>query len=714
MCRSNASIIQKRIIPLMLTFLLPLTACSQTETVSSVTTANVTNDAMNVITQSEVTPGVLQGQTIEYVSQWDGSSCLINTKDEEGKNYAFRYDGNTCTPIEGSPTFSSTNSESENQTVFSDTDGHWWKVDGENIITCTDTAGNSKTLSALENIDKSALTFSGVRDDGSGSVCFSFLAADDTLYWIITDTQTCTVKQTINAQENDYSPYIFENKLYVYNAYRKAINVYDLSSGLKDTSYDIPCSSPLRSFCISEDGITFVTNEGIYRTAFGGDLLQTISESPGYAYADVDSNNLFIFQRENEYYIICNIGGSGKIYKYSVGSSVEDSVPNELTIWSLQDSDALRIAANEFGKQYPDCTINIIIGESTSASSETEDIIKEVNTMILSDDSPDVIILDGLPTQEYISKGVLKNLSGLIDDSDYYSSIINAYQDDRGDIYAYPAFFCAPIMLGADSMALSEVNSPDQILSLFKESQCYINGYRDVFDTFYPTMSSDFCQDNTLNEEKLREFLDFTNELVQTMNITSEVPDSGAEGGGSSAYGGAQNGQSSLKAFQVATTQVATSKAYALTDIILCMREHENFVAIPLLGNYFEPMMSMAIPINATNQSAAESFIKVVLSDSVQSNAYGLGLAVKKGVELNKYSENMKDHADLLAAYKSNPLEFDWDTLFESYSMPANEDIVIEDIIYSEALSLYRGETSLDEAMRQISDKLTLYFMEKM
>ena len=69
------------------------------------------------------------------------------------------------------------------------------------------------------------------------------------------------------------------------------------------------------------------------------------------------------------------------------------------------------------------------------------DALKTLTTEIMAGNGPDVLLLDGMPVETYIEKGVLKDLSALIKESggSYFENILNAYQDAQGQMCAVPA-----------------------------------------------------------------------------------------------------------------------------------------------------------------------------------------------------------------------------------------------------------------------------------
>lgn len=80
------------------------------------------------------------------------------------------------------------------------------------------------------------------------------------------------------------------------------------------------------------------------------------------------------------------------------------------------------------------------------------DALRTLNTNIMAGKGPDVLILDGMPIDSYIEKGMLADLSGLLDEIEQsdglFENIARAYEKN-GQVNAVPTGFQVPILRGA-------------------------------------------------------------------------------------------------------------------------------------------------------------------------------------------------------------------------------------------------------------------------
>lgn len=78
-----------------------------------------------------------------------------------------------------------------------------------------------------------------------------------------------------------------------------------------------------------------------------------------------------------------------------------------------------------------------------------EDAVKALNTEIMAGKGPDVLCLDGLPLDSYLSKGMLADLSDTLkaaeEKEEFFNNITRAFEKD-GKIYAIPTRFRTPFL----------------------------------------------------------------------------------------------------------------------------------------------------------------------------------------------------------------------------------------------------------------------------
>jgi ABC-type glycerol-3-phosphate transport system substrate-binding protein len=96
----------------------------------------------------------------------------------------------------------------------------------------------------------------------------------------------------------------------------------------------------------------------------------------------------------------------------------------------LQDSDTLRQAVNIFRQEYADIYVNLEIGMTDDNGVTLEDALKTLSTDILAGNGPDVLILDGMPVDSYVEKGILIDISDVVDEVKASDGLVDSIVKD--------------------------------------------------------------------------------------------------------------------------------------------------------------------------------------------------------------------------------------------------------------------------------------------
>lgn len=202
----------------------------------------------------------------------------------------------------------------------------------------------------------------------------------------------------------------------------------------------------------SEKDIYFTDGKGIHHLTLGGtvseDVIDGNSTSLGIPQTTVE--NLF-FGKESQYYAVIRLsdvsGSTYKLYEYVYDKEAKAVPDKTLTIYGLTESSTVRQAIARFQREHPDVGVEYKTGNSGEGTATKADSIRALNTELLGGNGADVIMLDGLPVQSYIEKGVLDDLSDAVKESELQENIIKPYKQD-GKIYQIPTRYGIPILLG--------------------------------------------------------------------------------------------------------------------------------------------------------------------------------------------------------------------------------------------------------------------------
>lgn len=152
-----------------------------------------------------------------------------------------------------------------------------------------------------------------------------------------------------------------------------------------------------------------------------------------------------------------NKDGSGQqspiSYSETKGGDNKDQSQKVITISVPASDRQLEMAISKFQEAHPGYRIDLQTYPSPDdTGSNNEAYVKNLNTRILSGKGPDIISVAGLPHDKYVSKKILANLSDMMagdksfDMSKYYTNIFDALKTDNS-LYVLPTRFTFNVMM---------------------------------------------------------------------------------------------------------------------------------------------------------------------------------------------------------------------------------------------------------------------------
>lgn len=152
--------------------------------------------------------------------------------------------------------------------------------------------------------------------------------------------------------------------------------------------------------------------------------------------------------------------GEGKT-ETGTGKKEEKTGDGMLRLYVLDDWPTLHEEILQyFEAKYPEYKVQVEVGVSEKDGITMSDAIRNLNAEMMAGNGPDILLLDGLPVQDYIEKGLLSDLSGVVEilkneEERYFENVLSAYAKD-GKICAIPSAFTVPIIAGDEEAAKQE------------------------------------------------------------------------------------------------------------------------------------------------------------------------------------------------------------------------------------------------------------------
>jgi ABC-type glycerol-3-phosphate transport system substrate-binding protein len=494
---------------------------------------------------------------------------------------------------------------------------------------------------------------------------------------------------------------------------------------------------------VSKEGTLYLLDEnGIHRLAKDATLWETVVDGSLYSmsFPSLEAGSFLVGDGEKEVYYAfyrSRIEGNGDLLAcYKFDESVSATIEKELTIYSLWENTTLREAISQYQKNHTDVRIKYLVAMNDESGADLAEQIRVLNTEVLAGEGADIFLLDGLPMDSYIDKGVLMNigdvLSPMVKDGSLLSNIANNYvQDDA--IYGMPIRFYVPLYTTSENIKedTASLNQLSQLAASSEKKLFPLTTYDNLLQMFLYTYYNNLVNDlGELSESELKTFL--TQVKVVADNIGS---DSESQGVSIGIYGGMQGDNTrvsqilSQNAIQLISESSLAVMGYTgdVSDFKLV-----NACAVKSGGAYY-PVNNSYVPngIIGMNKASKETelakdFIQYLFSEENQLVHVGDGFPVnttafdswideKEKENVSVYISTIDENGNTIGIQPENltPEQTQGiSTTIKQLTTPVNNNAYLIDMIVEESLPYFTGEKDLDTVCQNIINKVNLYLSE--
>ena len=302
----------------------------------------------------------------------------------------------------------------------------------------------------------------------------------------------------------------------------------------------------------------------------------------------------------------------------------EDAV---LRLYTLKENENLWQSAKLFMEKYPKYPVVIEVGISEEDGKTVSDAIRSLNTEIMAGNGPDIILLDGLPIEDYIEKGGLEDLSDMVESvkengEEFFENVLSSYE--KGEkVYAIPSRFSVPIIIGKEgAVTPEEVKTLSGTLKTRTEEQ--IKGIARNATKSIPLLLLTFWNDiiseeSVVDQEALSTFLEEARMLFDASEIDLELPYYSGDAGVTMAF---QKDILSVDEMDMGQTLAQLESVSANSPVFYDYLNSES-------GKKFIPKWIFGITASSEKKEAAKAFLSYFLS-SENMDQYDWTLSVNK------------------------------------------------------------------------------------
>lgn len=473
------------------------------------------------------------------------------------------------------------------------------------------------------------------------------------------------------------------------------------------------------------ESIYYVTEQGMYHYRFGGSVVEQLIDgelnSLGSFSVDVgsllmlDERNLLAAKSDgNE-----EAGSRAGILKFAYSEDTPAKPDKELKVYSLYEDNSIRQAVGSFQKEHADVYVHYEAALSGENGMTVSDALKTLTTEIMAGKGPDVLVLDGMPVETYAEKGILRDLSSVIEENkeEYFEDVRNAYRN-KEELCAVPTRFIIPMV-----QAGSAYYVPGEDFDTFTRRVGALENMEpeEVISRFWYSSSAAWKkEDKTLDESKVQEFFEG---LKRAYGDSPE----GAEEKEDSALPGTDIMQGDFRLL-AGTWKISAGLFGANPDykFLLAVTEHldgGDFGCMPGQAEHvFVPSVTVGISSKGSQPEAAEQFVKYLFSGEMQKISQGSGLPVQKEafrstIDGHQYEGNtswvdLEEGIRFELAPRTEEEIQKLMGLAESLKTPALQDEVIKEAVLEQGEKVLGGEEDPKEAAAAVAQKVNLYLAE--
>lgn len=579
--------------------------------------------------------------------------------------------------------------------------------------------------------------------DGSSE---KVLDASDSPYWF-------WVKDNLLIADNDFGrgtdlPLIYDMEA---GAYIEDSVLSDFVSGSYGERYYNGRDYGTMFLLPGEEQTIYVLGEqGIHRHVIGGNLMEQIVDgrlsmlgNPAYQINDA-------LRLDGDVFIV--LFANGKLIRYTYDPDVPSVPEKELTVYSLQENKDIRQAVSLYQAKHLDTFVSYEVGMEEDGSVTREDAIKKLNTEVMAGNGPDLIVMDDLPLQSYVSKGLLLDITDYLAQysaqEPLFDNVTDALKVD-GKAYVAPGTFGVPRLagnaadisgmtdlsgIGAGVEAMRSAHPGDDIIGMCSADM--------VLKRFAMTSAPVWISENgSLNREAIGTFLEQSKRIydAQMDGIRAEIVQSYAEEDtrGYSRnmpvdWGLADNIFDYISgSLYLISGWIDTAYGYMESASIEKAAGYEDSGVMPIQGEcsgLFLPKTMLGISAASAQTEEAKEFLGFFLSAEVQQNYYGLPLN-RDAYDMQFTPDENYLGEDRGFGYLSLVNEDGQIIQFVMY-WPTDEqtaafkeelasvdtayfsDSVLEEAVFTSGASYVKGEKTLDEALDEIEKQVAIYMAE--
>lgn len=514
-------------------------------------------------------------------------------------------------------------------------------------------------------------------------------------------------------------------------------------------------------FPAEEGGLYLACNKGVYRHVIGGAVMEQVINGSLSSFSDPTRHVSKMIRFGNDGFLTAF--SEGKIANFTYDPNISTTPSQKMTAYSLTENTILRQAIIRYQGAHPDVYVEYKVGMDDEGSITREDAIKKLNTNIMAGNGPDFLVLDGLPVDSYIQKGVLADISPYLTELEKEEKLLPNIKEsfNRGDsICMIPAAIMLP-MYFTDEENMTQVSDLSSLADRIEQIRSrhpgeeIMEAYSEemLLNLLMPVSAPLWITDSgQLNTEELAHYLEQAKRIyeacmeglpegvLEEYRMRAEGQSFIVSNDEITAYNDLTGGGLQIVAGSVHLSAGTLTNAYnyAFLQSLTRIPQGEACQAVLLPGSVkdsFIPVALMGISSVSENADLAGSFLQEMLSKDMQSMIYPVGFPINEA-GLSEYSgslggmlpEERRTPGEAFGGYALStgdgeiislslyvPDEQEWQVLYDmltSVHTPYLSDMMMEDVVREMGKQYLHDRCSLEEAVEEIQKRTEIYMTE--
>lgn len=503
-----------------------------------------------------------------------------------------------------------------------------------------------------------------------------------------------------------------------------------------------------------EDDVLYLAGkQGVHRHVIGGSAIEQIIDANLSSFGNPSYKVLGMVAMDNNEFVTLFSGA--RLVHYTYDPTVP-TVPSEsIKAYSLRENTMLRKAIALYQSAHPEVYVEYEIGIEDDGSVTKEDALKKLNTEIMAGEGPDLLILDDIPADSYMEKGLLKDLTPIVDslegDEKLFDNIVDAFRQDDG-LYMIPCEANLPTMMGqekyvsqmtnlegvADGMEELRQDNPQKDLLMLCSPKAIMRNFipasapawmtadgtldKNAIEEFYVQMKRIYdAQMDGLPEEAIADYKQLDEEQIQYYAEGFEDMDF--------LYYTMDEYHYLRGARQILAGALGYAYAYAELTSVQRVKGFEEEVIIPMNGlcdNVFCASTLASINVSSEHMEHAEGLFRTLIgADGITSLGFPVNQAAFEK-DLIPDSEVPSDGSYSTFAYMDeNGSVFIWEIYWFDEKMaeelrqrmktvdtPYVKNEVLEEAVLNAGADYINGESEMEEALAAVEKSMSIYLSE--